>query len=293
MAPLFIGILFLGCFEDEKPKSKKTVKTLVNKVIKTKDSNKTLSQEIQDDGIVIDGGRDEELLDAFGLAVSQAIVEDGVSVPDCIALENTGYLTKEECDEISQKYFGFYTIGENGDASKVDDVFKNGVAGGDIKIKDSDIEFFDSSGNPLLDNQVEFEDVVSASDDLQFLNKLKASIPSNKVSALATVNAKIDFIETSNVEIAAMAVAKISVQKVAANTASVDIATFNSSLVDSNIDNNDVDLNIDTIQRKLSSLKNQHIKTENELNLFPDNQRLRDKYNDELSEIAILESQLQ
>ena len=117
------SIILSGCSDKEKSKVRKPVQKMVNIVKKTMDKNTTLSKVVEEDGIVVHGARDEELLDAFGLAVSQVIVQDGVSVPDCPALEKTGYLTKEECEEISTKYFGFYEVGEVGMATKIDDEF--------------------------------------------------------------------------------------------------------------------------------------------------------------------------
>lgn len=191
-------LFFQGCFEEEKPKKvvKKQTATsyIVNKVPKV-DSNKTLSEVVENDGIVIDGSHDEHLLDAFGLAVSQVIVEDGVSVPDCSSLSKTGHITIDECKEISEKYFGFYEIDMlTGDVSKVDDVFKDGIAGSEIAIRDSDVELFDSSGNPLLNNRVEFEQMVDNSDDPVFLENLAKKVPKDKTVLQQKINSRLDFL---------------------------------------------------------------------------------------------------
>lgn len=195
---VIVSILLSGCFEDDKPKKvqKKKVATnyLANKV--PTDTNKSLSKVVEDDGIIIDGSRDEQLLDAFGLAVSQVIVEEGVSVPDCAALAKTGYLTQEDCKEISDKYFGFYEIDMiTGEAKKVDDVFKAGVSGAEINIRDSEAELFDSSGNPLLNNLVEFEEVVDNSNDPKFLRELSAKVPKENQEMKKMVNERLEFLD--------------------------------------------------------------------------------------------------
>jgi hypothetical protein len=194
---LILGIVFSGCFEEEKPKKVKkrqATNYMAQKV--PVDSNKSLSEVVEDDGIVIDGSRDEQLLDAFGLAVSQVIVEEGVSVPDCTALAKTGYLSQEDCKEISDKYFGFYEIDMiTGEAKKVDDVFKAGVSGAEINIRDSEAELFDSSGNPLLNNIVEFEEVVDNSNDSNFLRELSKKVPKENQEMQKIVEERLDFLE--------------------------------------------------------------------------------------------------
>jgi hypothetical protein len=194
---IILSVLVSGCFEEEKPKKVKkreATNYLAKKV--PVDTNKSLSKVVEDDGIVIDGSRDEQLLDAFGLAVSQVIVEEGVSVPDCSALAKTGYLTQEDCKEISDKYFGFYEIDMiTGEAKKVDDVFKAGVSGAEINIRDSEAELFDSSGNPLLNNIVEFEEVVDNSNDSNFLRELSAKIPKENQEMQKIVDERLSFLE--------------------------------------------------------------------------------------------------
>lgn len=195
---VFVSIMLSACFEDEKPKKVQKKQKSTNYIVKKVplDTNKTLSKVIEDDGIVIDGSRDEQLLDSFGLAVSQVIVEDGVSVPDCTALAKTGYLTLKDCKEISDKYFGFYEIDMvTGEAKKVDDVFKSGIVGTEIDVRQSDVEFFDSSGNPLLNNLVEFEEVVDNSEDVSYLRKLSKKVPKENIKMKKMVEDRLKFIE--------------------------------------------------------------------------------------------------
>jgi hypothetical protein len=183
----FITLSFQACFSSDdketrqidtvKKQQQKQLNLLINKVKQTKDSNKTLSEQIEEDGIVIDGARDEELLDSFNLAVSQVMMEEGVSVPDCTMLSKTDFLTKDECDEISEKYFGFYDIyGGDGEIKKVDDVFAEGILGDTVEIRNEKIKYFDSSGNPLLENQIEFDELVDNSNDLEMLKDLELEL---------------------------------------------------------------------------------------------------------------------
>ncbi|MCP4970959.1 MAG: hypothetical protein GY932_10235, partial [Arcobacter sp.] len=182
--------------EEEKKvvKKRKPVEKMASKVLKDVKKEKPLSVVIEEDGIVVDGARDEKLLDAFGLAVSQVMIEEGVSVPDCTALAKTKYITKEECEEITDKYTGFYEITEDGEAKKVDDIFSAGIKGEEVQLQDK-IEFFDSSGNPLLQNSIEFEEFVENSDDIETLKKLKNKIGKKDKAKLENIKKKIDFLK--------------------------------------------------------------------------------------------------
>jgi hypothetical protein len=207
---LIIAVLiFSGCFGEEEKKTvkkikkkvkKEPVKELVKKVKINGENNESFSDTIEADGIVVDGARDEELLDAFGLAVSQIMTEEGVSVPDCTAIAKTEYLTKEECDEISEKYFGFYDIYTiDGTVKKVEDVFEQGISGEAVEIRDEQIEYFDSSGNPLLDNLVEFEEFVEDTSNEEVLEDLLSKIPKNKLILQKKVKEKLEFIKALSI----------------------------------------------------------------------------------------------
>jgi polyhydroxyalkanoate synthesis regulator phasin len=204
---LVILLVFIsGCSDKEEKKvvqkkveiKKQPVKELVKKVQINQDKNVSFSQTVEADGIVVDGARDEELLDAFGLAVSQIMTEEGVSVPDCTAIAKTEYLTKEECDAISDKYFGFYDIyTDDGVAKKVEDVFEKGIAGDSVEIREEQIEYFDSSGNPLLDNLVEFEEFVDKADNKELLEDLLRTIPDSKMNMKEKIKLKMKIFKDS------------------------------------------------------------------------------------------------
>jgi DNA repair exonuclease SbcCD ATPase subunit len=82
-----------------------------------------------------------------------------------------------------------------GEAKKVDDVFKAGVSGAEINIRDSEAELFDSSGNPLLNNLVEFEEVVDNSNDPKFLRELSAKVPKENQEMKKMVNERLEFLD--------------------------------------------------------------------------------------------------
>ena len=295
-----IIFIFLGCFGEEKKVvtkkvKKEPVKYMVEKVKKIVDKNTSLSQIVQEDGIVVDGSRDEDLLDAFGLAVSKIMEEEGISVPDCTALSETQFITKEECDEISDKYFGFYDIyTEDGIAKKVDDVFENGVVGKDVEIREGSIDFFDSSGNPLLNNQVEFEELVDETNDIDILNKLKQSIPKEKIEMLKKVKQKLAFLDDVRNEEKRVVETrkKIQTQK------KVEKSRVNNASIYSNeqVNTSDQDKSRRMYNQKssaLSALIAQHKRTNSALMRDSSNQKLIDKYNQEEIDIAILEQEVE
>jgi len=297
-----ISLLFLGCFEEEKKIVKKKIKKepveyMVKKVQKIMDKNTTLSTIIEEEGIVIDGSRDEDLLDAFGLAVSKVMEEEGVSVPDCTALAKTEFLSKEECDEISDKYFGFYDIySEEGKISKVDDVFSTGIAGEDIEIREGEIEFFDSSGNPLLNNQVEFEEMVDENSDIDILKKLKAAIPKEKIEMLKKIEKKINFlkeIEDNNKKENITIKASKTIKEDKDIEKSENITDFNHSDLDSNSDDRKSNMALyGNAKNALSNLISEHKRTELRMVREPNNQKLIDKYNQEEIDISLLEQKV-
>ena len=291
---IFVGLLFSACNDDEDiTKKKKHSRVLVNKVIETKDKNTSLSDTLKDDGITIDGFKDEKLLDSFQLAVSQVMVEDGVSVPNCKDLSATGYISLEDCEDITNKYFGFYEIDESGNASKVDNLFKNGVKGAEIEIKEGEVEFFDSSGNPLLDNEVEFEETVDNSNDLGFLNKLENTIPTNKIEFKEKIKARIDFLKESKAseerEILQTARANEVKSKKKEKISNDDfIATPNAEV---NNDLKDANSNLSTWKTTLKKLNSEHERTIVRLENNPDSSIFQNKSENEL--ILINEAEVQ
>jgi len=298
---LIIAFTFNACFSEEKKVvtkkiKKEPVKYMVNKVKKIVDRNTTLSKIVQEDGIVVDGSRDEDLLDAFGLAVSKIMEEEGISVPDCSALAKTEFITKDECDEISDKYFGFYDIyTEDGVVKKVDDVFENGIVGEDIEIREGSVDFFDSSGNPLLDNQVEFEELVDENDDIELLRNLKSKIPKEKIEMLQKITQKLDFLkdkkeqEDKIQENINKNIKKEKVEKVIESNNKITIANDSTS-------NNEYKKSLSLYTAKSSTLRNliaQHKQTDLQLQKEPNNQRIIDKYNKEELDISLLEQEVE
>lgn len=288
--PIFSMLIFTGCFfEDEKPvKKRKVTNLLVEKVSNQENKDQKLSEKIENDGIVVDGARDERLLDAFGLAVSQVMVEEGVSVPDCSAVAKTGYLTEDECKEITDKYTGFYNLSDDGNAEKVDNIFSDGIKGSAIELGDSD--FFDSSGNPLLENDVEFEELVVNSNNLEMLNKLKAKIPSNKIEMLKNISDKIEFlndVQNHNVENQVQTI----VQNKDLNYIPEQVINYDNSYDDYTEEEDTSGLYNSAVSR-LNLLKAQHEKTEVSLSQSPNDESLIAQYNQELIDIAVAEQEV-
>jgi hypothetical protein len=117
------SILLISCSDNDvneaSPKSvqqkqnKKQVKKdatsyIAKKVIENK--NKPLSKVIEGDGFLVENDQDKQLLDAFQTAVARTIINSGNDVPTCSELSETGYISKEDCEEISKKYFTFYEL---------------------------------------------------------------------------------------------------------------------------------------------------------------------------------------
>ena len=291
--PIIFIFIFSGCFSEEKKvvKKRKQVNYMAEKVNNLKDNKEKLSKVVENDGIVVDGARDERLLDAFGLAVSQVMVEEGVSVPDCISVAKTGYLSEDECKEITDKYTGFYNLTEDGSAEKVDNIFTDGIKGKDVELGES--EFFDSSGNPLLDNSLEFDELVVNSDDLDMLKKLKSKIPSGKNAMLETIDGKISFLEDIKEEEEKQEVEKeiIRVIEKEANANSYS-ANEGSSSNDSGTETEDTSNLYSNALSRLKIAISTHETTERELSRDPENEKLIEQYNAEAVEISILEGQV-
>ena len=291
--PIIFIFIFSGCFSEEKKvvKKRKQVNYMAEKVNNLKDNKEKLSKVVENDGIVVDGARDERLLDAFGLAVSQVMVEEGVSVPDCISVAKTGYLSEDECKEITDKYTGFYNLTEDGSAEKVDNIFTDGIKGKDVELGES--EFFDSSGNPLLDNSLEFDELVVNSDDLDMLKKLKSKIPSGKNAMLETIDGKISFLEDIKEEEQKQEVEKeiIRVIEKEANANSYS-ANEGSSSNDSGTETEDTSNLYSNALSRLKIAISTHETTERELSRDPENEKLIEQYNAEAVEISILEGQV-
>jgi ElaB/YqjD/DUF883 family membrane-anchored ribosome-binding protein len=297
-------LIFSGCFGEEETKKvvkkeavkkvvkKEPVKELVKKVKVQSDTNESFSDTIEADGIVVDGARDEELLDAFGLAVSQIMTEEGVSVPDCTAIAKTEYLTKEECDEISEKYFGFYDIyTEDGVARKIEDVFEDGVAGEDVEIRNEQVEYFDSSGNPLLDNLIEFEEFVDESNDEEVLTSLLSNIPNEKTELKEKVQNKLDFLkdvikQTQEDEL--QKVQEVAPKEEKENT-KIEETSYDSAPQEEGLTKSQCLAK----NSQLNDYKSQLKRVEMDLNNQPDNEKHVDRYNDITMNISILESEVE
>lgn len=306
LAFVVIGFLFFGCSDNdtnEKDTQKKIiesntqqvkqepVKELVKKVQINSDKNQTFSDIVEADGIVVDGSRDEELLDAFGLAVSQIMTEDGVSIPDCTAIAKTEYLTQEECDEISDKYFGFYDIyTQDGVSKKVDDIFAQGLEGDSVEIRSDEIEYFDSSGNPLLDNLVEFEEFVNESVDEAVLEDLLSKIPPAKVELQNKIKEKLEFLE----EVDKKREIERDDEKITKQLEK-EREEFNNDLANTQNEFNQNGLSRAECLAKSSSLANYKAKLkklESNLENNPDNEQLVNEYNEISVNISTLESEV-
>lgn len=285
---LIIAVSFFiltGCFQEEKKveKKRKPVENMAQKVVKKVTKEKPLSKIVEEDGIVVDGARDEKLLDAFGLAVSQVMINDGVSVPDCEALSKTGFLTKEECTEITDKYTGFYEVTEDGELIKVDNIFDEGIKGKGVELGEG-VEFFDSSGNPLLENEIEFNEYVANSDDIEALKKLKAKIPKEKIEMLKNVEQKLEFLES--IESVQKQTEK---EQKAKNEQEQELNRDFSSGSQSSGGSGSGTSNYEN-EKKLAEARRRLEKAEAALALSPNNQALINEYNQALADVNYYES---
>lgn len=176
-----IGALMLGgCGDDD---SKKKQALLADPVIVANSVGpiaKEATQELNTSLIatptqplIVSGATGDRLLKAFTLAMSQVIIEEGVVVPDCGSLADTGYLTKEECDGINGKYFGFYDFSEDGEVTKVGDSLASTILGEELKIRDGQINYFDNKNNPLLGDFVKLRSFIKNSPDITALRTIK------------------------------------------------------------------------------------------------------------------------
>lgn len=279
--------ILTGCLQEEKKVEKKRapIENMTQKVVKKVTKEKPLSKVVEEDGIVVDGARDEKLLDAFGLAVSQVMINEGVSVPNCESLSKTGFLSKEECEEITEKYTGFYEVTEDGGVVKVDNIFDQGIKGKGVELSEG-IEFFDSSGNPLLDNEIEFNEYVANNNDLDILKKLKAEIPKEKIEMLKNIEQKIGFLE----EVNSIQDTRVE-QKV---DKKIDNGNFENDL---QVNPNDFGINNDSndfndIEKRLSAAKIKLAEAEAKYNQFP-TEKHRIELLEAQSEVDFLEGQLQ
>lgn len=278
--------MFTGCFEGEKKevKKRKPVQKMAKKVVDKVKKDKPLSEVVEDDGIVVDGARDEKLLDAFGLAVSQVMINDGVSVPDCASLSKTGFLTKEECEEITDKYTGFYEVTESDNLEKVDNIFNKGVEGKGVELGEG-IEFFDSSGNPLLNNDVEFNEFVENNDDVGLLKKLKSKIPKENIEMLKNVEQKIAFLEDVE-KVGAVKVEALKESTESTKQEVVNVTTLNDiSQSSGNSTSSDAGV-YKSAKASLVSAQNKLADADAALNLYPNNQRLINDYNEAFEEVS-------
>jgi len=297
-----ILILFDGCSkkDEEKPKyndiklqsdslTANKIATQVAELNKTlalkQEQNLTVYDSTQGK-MVISGAADQEILNGFALAISQVMIEEGVSIPDCSSLAKTGYLTKEDCDSISNKYFGFYDFDENGNIRKIDDVLLEGLAGEDIQIRSDDIEYFDNSNNPLLGDFVKFKDFVSMSGDIDLLKSYKNIIPNSKVEMQKLLDNqifKISQYETNKID----STNEVSVYQNKTKQNESSVPTNNS-----NTNSNSGSDSKEILKSVLASLKIQHARTKSGLDSNPNDPQLRRLYEQEAQQIASLESQL-
>ena len=177
---LIILTFFIACEDKElktKPKNPKN-DSLEYMLSQAKDLNNTnLSNAMENDGVVVDGGRDKRLLDSFGMAVAKVTMEEGIYNPTCSDLSATNILTQEECEEISQKYFSYYELyGENGKKNELvrTGTFQEGMSVEEISISDDSIDY-----ESLSQGGANLESMIDISEDESALKKLSKKLGSS------------------------------------------------------------------------------------------------------------------
>lgn len=305
---LTILALFFGCskkeikddLRDNEPVQTQVMQKLISTAIKANEMNTTLSDAIQEDGVVIDGAREEALFDAFGLAISQIIIQEGVTVPSCASLASTGYISQQDCDEITQRYFGFYDINEDGNAQKVDDMFSDGIVAEEINIRDARIEYFDNSNNPLIRDLFKLKEIIKNSSDLTLLQSIKYGLPLEGTPIEKELDKKILLLGGTLKEPTAQEV-RISMQDLQRKKLVEGDKKSQTTPTTDGSKNTDSKTNTEREQKlaaytlissQLSSLKSKHEGTRIQMQQDPDNQNLIDTYNDEERQISALEQEL-
>lgn len=304
-----IFIMLSGCSKKEikedvdddiNPKTNQSVKFLVEQSIKAKENNTTLSNTVENSGIIIDGAKDEALFDAFGLAVSQIIVEEGVSVPSCAKIAETGYLSQDDCNKITEKYFGFYEIGDDGTAKKVDDLFFDGVAGEEINIREAKIEYFDNRNNPLLGNFIKLKEIIKKSTDLTLLKSIKNSLPLDDTMLQKELDKKILLLGGTLKEPTSE---ELRISLVPIDDKLNGVQKPEKEKQQNNSQNNEKQQNTNQekeknltaytlISSQLLSLKSTHESTKTQMQQDANNAELIKRYNQEEMQIAALEQEL-
>lgn len=285
---LVILLIFTACEDkqtNKKVKNNNNVDFMVKKVKDINDTNKSMSQSLEEEGLLIDGARDKRLLDAFGMAVAKVIMEDGVYVPTCATISATGLLTNEECEEITKKYFSYYELyGEDG-KKKITNVstgaFESGIAGDEVSISE-DIIDYESEFSTSNDGINAF---IDESEDINALKKLSSKLGSGNEQEKEKIKDKIKYLKDK--EVVKNDTNKDNTNSSNNNNESDEITAEQKKRCD------EAKRLYSSSSSSLSYLKVSHENTKNKLDRYPDDERLINKFNQEENNIATYEANIQ
>lgn len=294
---ILVAFFITSCSEKEDKKVDNTIKLKSEQavVITKKEQENIKPKEVFVEKTVISGAREEEVLAGFTLAISQIMIEEGVFVPSCDKLAATKFISYNDCEEVAGKYFGFYEITDEGSYKKVEDLFENGVIDNQIEIRSTDIEYFDYTKNPLLNDSYKIREVIAISGDSQLLKSLENFIPIGDVETKKLLEQKIALLDKFEIKDSDFNQDR----NFNENTEAIkeNIKDDNSSNGDNYLaakNNNEQEQvnNNAIIESQLAILKQQNQRTKAALANDPSNQQLINQNNEELRQIAILEAQL-
>lgn len=293
---IFILLAFFvsSCSEKEEKKVDNTIKLKSenNSLIEKKEETVTAS-EVINEKTIINGSREEEVLTGFTLAISQIMIEEGIFVPNCSKLATTKFISLNDCQEVAGKYFGFYEITDEGNYKKVEDIFENGVIDNQLEIRSTDIEYFDYTKNPLLNDSYKIREVIAMSGDSELLKSLENFIPADDEDTKKLLENKIALLDKFEIKYTDFNKGDFNTNSETSkvneennNAAGQEFNNYNDKGTEEVTDKTNI------IATQLAILKEQNRKTKAALANDPNNQQLINQNNEELRQIAILEEQL-
>jgi NCAIR mutase (PurE)-related protein len=276
--------------EKQKKQSVDYMVKKVKKIKKTKDVVQNLSKTIEDEGVIVDGGYDKDLLDAFGKAVSRVIIEDGIDVPDCNSISKTGYLTLEECNDISLKYFNYYNPdGIENNAG----LLQEGVLGDDVEIgTDSTATQYEKTAViSSFKNEDELVEFVDNSSNFQILEELSSNLEEDVSEEIKEkIEQKIEYLKEE--QAVQSASAQATPQNIASDLSNENYYIDTSDETESGLSISELNSNLISYKNSLSNLEQSHEKTKIQMDNNPDDESLIEQYNKELGSITFYENKI-
>ena len=284
---LILILIFTACSDKPIKKKKKVSKAMefiAGKV--NSDSNLSLVDKLEKEGLVVDGSKDKKLLDNFELAMAKVIMEDGVYVPTCQMISDTKLLSLDECEEITNRYFSYYELyGENGEKNKLVSIggFKEGVNGEDVVISEDKINYQSESLDDL-------ESKIDLTDDINKLKKLSSLVKAKKNDDLNDkLENKIKYVKEKN---KIQKENKKNVQNNTKNNRSNNTNNENKYSKDELEQCNKAKYAYKNAKNNYENLVKQHEDTSDYLNNNPDNENIANKFDNEENMIEEYQNQM-